>query len=209
MAKSEELRRQIEKEHTFAPSVPAHHHSSPRSPTKGAVFSRLSASRQYVHEILSQVKTEFELDNCTFHPEINKSSDDLALKKHTEPAYLRLSAEANRLRAENAKRVAAKQDEELVDCTFSPAIDKRSSRLISRADKGSVFERLSGVNGAAASGVNDSPPVQENYPVNVPRVVRRSTIEKLVASNGVMGEGSLATEEVRETGCTVCCATAM
>ena len=149
------------------------------------MFERLSASRQYVHEILSQVKTEFELDNCTFRPEINKTAESVS-QKNAEPAYLRLSAEAQRFREENAKRQAKKQEEELIDCTFSPAIDKKSTKVTisKRGDrKESVFDRLStGPNGPT------SPPIQENHPVNVPKVIRRSTIEKLAKSKGVIAE---------------------
>mmetsp|Transcript_26850 Transcript_26850/g.45292 ORF Transcript_26850/g.45292 Transcript_26850/m.45292 type:complete len:602 (+) Transcript_26850:80-1885(+) len=185
--KKDQIRKEMEKEHTFAPAVPSNHKSNPDSPTKEAVFERLSASRQYVHEILSQVKTEFELDNCTFRPEINKVSDEISVKKHSEPAYLRLSAEAKRIREEKEKRQAKKKEEELVDCTFSPHIDKKSTKVITskRANtKGSVFDRLST---APTNGVS-SPPVQENTPVNVPRVIRKSTLDKLCQSKGVVGE---------------------
>ena len=184
-AKKLQLRKQLEKEHTFAPSVPSSNRSNADSPTKGAVFERLSASRQYVHEILSQVKTEFELDNCTFRPEINKTAESVS-QKNSEPAYLRLSAEAQRFREENAKRQAKKQEEELVDCTFSPVIDKNSTKVTisKRGDrKGTVFDRLS--TGVSAPS---SPVVQENHPVNVPKVIRRSTMEKLAKSEGVIGE---------------------
>jgi hypothetical protein len=183
--KKEELRRQMEKEHTFAPTVPSNHRSHSDSPTKGAVFERLSASRQYVHEILSQVKTEFELDNCTFRPEINKVSDDIGEKKHTEPAYVCLSAEANRFREENAKRQAAKQEEEMVACTFSPAIDKKSTKITQRGGRATVFDRLTGGLSRMHAA---SPPVHEHQAVNVPRVIRRSTMEKLVTSKGVIEE---------------------
>ena len=54
-----------------------HRESSPGE-SKGPVFERLSASRQYVHEILTQIKTEFEMDECTFRPQINPVSESLA-----------------------------------------------------------------------------------------------------------------------------------
>lgn len=185
--KKDQLRKEMEKEHTFAPSVPSNHRSNPDSPTKDAVFERLSASRHYVHEILNQVKTEFELDNCTFRPEINKVSDEISVKKHSEPAYLRLSAEAKRIREEKEKRMAKKKEEELLDCTFSPHIDKKSTKVIESKRAGgkeSVFKRLT------SSSTHDSPSplVEENTPVNVPRVIRKSTLDKLCQSKGVVGE---------------------
>ena len=194
LAKKEEIRKEMEKEHTFAPTVPLGHRSNPGSPTKEAVFERLSASRQYVHEILSQVKTEFELDNCTFSPEINKVSDELGSKKQSEPAYLRLSAEAKRLREQNEKLRAKKKDEELVGCTFAPNIDKNSTKVVTskRANnkKESVFDRLA----SSSDKDKESPPIQENRPANVPKVIRRSTIEKLVQSKGVIKESGSPTK---------------
>jgi hypothetical protein len=183
--KKEELRKQMEKEHTFVPAVPTNHRSNPDSPTKDAVFERLSASRQYVHEILSQVKTEFELDNCTFRPEINKVSDEMTVRKNAEPAYLRLSAEAKRIREEKEKRMAKKKEEELVDCTFSPQIDVKSTKVVISkrgGEKESVFKRLT------SSDSISSPIVQENTPVNVPKMIRKSTLEKLCQSKGVVKE---------------------
>ena len=54
------------------------HRSNADESDKGPVFERLSASRQYVHEILSQIKSEFDLEECTFHPAINPASENMA-----------------------------------------------------------------------------------------------------------------------------------
>jgi hypothetical protein len=54
------------------------HRSSESGDTKGPVFERLSASRQYVQEILSQIKSEFDLEECTFHPHIPHASESMA-----------------------------------------------------------------------------------------------------------------------------------
>lgn len=160
-----EIRREVEKEHTFSPNLPSQR-SSPESPSKGAVFERLAANRQHMHGVLNEVKTEFEMDNCTFHPEINRFSDEISGKKVNKPAYLRLMDKAKQLHEEKLKLEAKKQEEELVDCTFSPAIDKNSQKvLLKRPSRENVFERLS----SSGSIVDNSP----NPEINAPKVIRK------------------------------------
>ena len=73
----EQIRRELEKDLTFTPHV-SHGSRTAGDPAKGPVFERLSASRQYVQEILSQIKSEFDLEECTFHPHINPTSEAIA-----------------------------------------------------------------------------------------------------------------------------------
>ena len=74
----ENIRREAEKDNTFSPQVIRRPQDDSDESSKVPVFERLSASRQYVHEILTQIKSEFELNECTFHPEINPLSEQLA-----------------------------------------------------------------------------------------------------------------------------------
>jgi hypothetical protein len=67
----------MEKANTFSPHV-IHRGNGNQENVQAPVFERLSASRQYVHEILTQIKSEFEMDQCTFHPQINENSEYMA-----------------------------------------------------------------------------------------------------------------------------------
>jgi len=70
---------------TFSPRISATASKIESPPGKdGApvpVHERLSVNRQYVQEILTQIKTEIEMSNCTFKPEINPSSAIKAAEK--------------------------------------------------------------------------------------------------------------------------------
>jgi len=120
-----------------------------RDSLKGPVFERLSASRQYVDQILTQIKSEFEMDGCTFHPTINPTSEALA-KHNSTPVHLRLASEAERLREENEKLRQKKLEEETKDCTFAPELShafthrhNHGHAVFTKSESDtSVFERL-------------------------------------------------------------------
>ena len=64
---------------------------------KGDVLYRLTTSRQYIQDVLGQIKTEMELSECTFSPNINPVS---AAMKTTDPVHVRLAQEAERRKEE-------------------------------------------------------------------------------------------------------------
>eukprot|EP00604_Paraphysomonas_vestita_P002501 CAMPEP_0174819444 /NCGR_PEP_ID=MMETSP1107-20130205/2670_1 /TAXON_ID=36770 /ORGANISM="Paraphysomonas vestita, Strain GFlagA" /LENGTH=426 /DNA_ID=CAMNT_0016032929 /DNA_START=609 /DNA_END=1889 /DNA_ORIENTATION=+ len=138
----EELRKELEKDLTFTPQVT--HRESAGGDSKGPVFERLSASRQYVHEILTQIKTEFEMDECTFRPQINPVSESLSRHTRDEPVHVRLASDAERIRQENEKRRQKKLEEEAQECTFAPTLSTafkgEGSLKVKEKD---VFDRLS------------------------------------------------------------------
>lgn len=69
----------MDKSNTFSPHLMhKSNHSGNAENIQAPVFERLSASRQYVHEILTQIKSEFEMEQCTFHPQINENSEHIA-----------------------------------------------------------------------------------------------------------------------------------
>ena len=75
-----------EKSLTFTPRISSASKdlASPAATEKErqATFERLSVGRQFVNEILVQIKSEYELQNCTFKPEINPSSAEKASTRY-------------------------------------------------------------------------------------------------------------------------------
>ncbi|CAE7764909.1 unnamed protein product, partial [Symbiodinium microadriaticum] len=141
----EDIRRELEKELTFTPQV-THTLRSEADSSKGPVFERLSASRQYVQEILSQIKSEFDLEECTFHPHINPTSEAIARNTTAGPVYDRLASEAEKTRQENEKRRLALLEEEKQQCTFTPHLSKafkQQQYQSSGCRDSDVFDRLS------------------------------------------------------------------
>jgi len=170
----EELRKELEKELTFSPQVTRREENG--DDMKGPVFERLSASRQYVHEILTQIKSEFEMDECTFRPTINSTSETLARQTNSaQPIHLRLSSEAEKLRQENEKRRLQKEAEEAKACTFTPELRNAFTHHVDggyNREHKDVFDRLSVAPKSPEDKMSKSAPLAA--PATTSKLPRRS-----------------------------------
>ncbi len=106
------------------------------------VFTRLTASRQYVQNILSQVKSDQELSECTFKPQLPDTSNcpiPLNLGKASVPIHERLFGEHTKF---VEKRNSLQN--EVNTCTSQPQPPKKENE--SQAGKGSskvpIYKRL-------------------------------------------------------------------
>lgn len=138
----EMARQEEEKELTFAPQIIS---KSIESKDREPVFERLASSRQYVQEILTQIKSEYELAECTFIPEINAVHPQVAARvsqRASTPVHVRLSADGERLREVMKQREDLNKEREMEGCTFAPVVKPTSfSNLIVPAER-DVFKRL-------------------------------------------------------------------
>ena len=72
----------LEKDLTFIPAtnvVKGDETTTGETNRQGDVFERLTSSRQYVQEVLSKIKEDMELANCTFKPQLPIKSEKLGL----------------------------------------------------------------------------------------------------------------------------------
>lgn len=104
------------------------------------VFTRLTASRQYVQNILSQVKSDQELSECTFKPQLPDTSNcpiPLNLEKKSVPIHERLFGEHTKF----AERRNSLQNE-LHECTFKPQLQKNENEVSKDISKVPIYKRL-------------------------------------------------------------------
>eukprot|EP01036_Dinobryon_divergens_P027479 gene27479-36257_t len=115
------------------------------------VFDRLASlnSRAFMDEILSKIKSEIEMKDCTFQPKIPVSHAQSTSCNKDEPVYIRLNREAEIIRAEKIRREAEKIADELASATFSPCLPSNSIEIARRhmmyvnTDDEDVYSRLS------------------------------------------------------------------
>jgi len=64
------IKEHLDKDLTFTPTIiSSRAKESSDDDTGGSdVFTRLSSSRQYIQDVLGQIKTEMEMSECTFRP---------------------------------------------------------------------------------------------------------------------------------------------
>eukprot|EP01041_Mallomonas_annulata_P009865 gene9865-20524_t len=105
------------------------------------VVERLTAGRHYVQEILTQLKSEYELRDCTFKPEISPASAVKAGQRCIKPVHERLSDDADKFKEMAKKRQEHYKAKELEECTFTPLIPTSDYLAPNRSSK-DVFERL-------------------------------------------------------------------
>lgn len=186
----EMARQEEEKELTFVPQIV----SKPiETKDREPVFERLASSRQYVQEILTQIKSEYELAECTFTPEINPVNPQTANRvnqRSSTPVHLRLSADGERLKEVLKQREDLNREKEMEGCTFAPVVKPTSfSNLVAPAEK-DVFKRLTStsLNGSfngslnldtQSTGSRDRPPAP---PPTVPRGKKESSIQPPIRS---------------------------
>mmetsp|Transcript_13297 Transcript_13297/g.18236 ORF Transcript_13297/g.18236 Transcript_13297/m.18236 type:complete len:1116 (+) Transcript_13297:112-3459(+) len=108
------------------------------------VFDRLASlnSRVFMDEILSKIKSEIELKDCTFQPRIPQASTSIHSHSSNhnsngdnnseESVYVRLNKEADLIRAEKIRREAERIADELASATFSPALPVSSLEIVRR-----------------------------------------------------------------------------
>ena len=106
------------------------------------VFTRLTASRQYVQNILSQVKSDQELSECTFKPQLPDTSNcpiPLNLGKTSGPVHERLFGEHTKF---VEKRNSLQT--EINAYTFQPQPTKKENGLQAAKDssKAPIHKRL-------------------------------------------------------------------
>lgn len=109
------------------------------------MFDRLSVNKKYVQEVLTQLKTDFELQECTFKPSIPPSSEKLhSTHRSAEPIHVRLNAEAEALKKAQQKREEAQLAAERLVATFQPQLEATASYRSSTPQKASkpIHERL-------------------------------------------------------------------
>ena len=112
------------------------------------VFDRLASlhNKAFLDEILSKIKSEIELRDCTFQPKIITSRS--TSESRDEPAYIRLNRQAEVMRAERIRREAEKISDELASATFSPCLPSSSIQIARRLMMGAhgedddVYSRL-------------------------------------------------------------------
>jgi hypothetical protein len=63
------------------------------STSKADVFARLSSSKQYVHDVLSQIKQDMELAQCTFKPNISNSATIITEKNSPKLVLMTINAD--------------------------------------------------------------------------------------------------------------------
>eukprot|EP01034_Spumella_vulgaris_P023972 gene23972-30258_t len=102
----------------------------------GPVFERLAttSSRQYMQEVLSKIKTDLEMKDCTFKPKLLTAESSRSHPKDggAEPIFVRLAQEGERVKADTQRKQELKISEELSQATFSPQIPVRSSSIAKR-----------------------------------------------------------------------------
>jgi hypothetical protein len=128
------------KEATFSPKVNAR---ADEVKTDKPVFERLATNKHYVHEVLSQLKTEMELAPCTFKPAINRRPGDEEISRASvETVHLRLLAEADRRREEQKRREAERLAEESKELTFKPELSSNYPVRSRENTQQPIHERL-------------------------------------------------------------------
>eukprot|EP01038_Epipyxis_sp_PR26KG_P005258 gene5258-7307_t len=128
-----------EKSRVFAKKVNENYDSVP-------IFDRLSTNKLGYQELLSRVKTELELKECTFKPAVSGRRSTGS----NEPIFERLTREAEEIRLCREAMEREKIQEEMKESTFKPKINPRSrslgrSRSRSPTSKGSADEDNSDV----------------------------------------------------------------
>ena len=146
-------RQEEEKQLTFAPQISSRPsdglHEMPQTDINGAVmsvFKRLnSMTKEEVLQRNERLKQEKELEECTFHPEINPKSAGLfkytsmphrmffysdlifITNRAAEPVHVRLMKEAERQKELKRHFEERKAEEELQECTFTPDLSHSMS----------------------------------------------------------------------------------
>ena len=91
-----------------------------------------------------KAKIKSELNNCSFKPKISSVGKRAARYRAGASATDRLFQQGVRQLERRAEMASRKGEDEVLDCTFSPNIDKRSARMaVNSPDSGDTFSRLS------------------------------------------------------------------
>lgn len=138
------IRESIElKDATFNPKI--NQRAEELAPEK-SVFQRLSTNKQYVQEVLSQLKTDMELAECTFKPQIiprpGEDPNQTSGKGSSEAVHLRLLAEGERLKQDKKKLEEERLSEEMKGLTFKPELVSSYQMTKDRNASGPIHERL-------------------------------------------------------------------
>ena len=97
------------------------------------VHQRLAATdgKFLMEEILTKIKSELELRDCTFKPKLVAKPSKTAATDASQPVHVRLNQVGEQLRAEQVRKEAEKIAGELGQATFAPAINPISVLLAS------------------------------------------------------------------------------
>ena len=130
---------ELEKDITFKPKIiypPMREESEVASNYTGdSVFDRLSTSRQYMHNMLAQMKSDMELYDCTFQPHTSASeilAKSASSQRFSEPVYERLNKEAEVIKQVTVKNEEKVIEKEMMEATFAPKIPKKSEVLANK-----------------------------------------------------------------------------
>ena len=130
---------EFEKDITFKPKIiypPMREESEVASNYTGdSVFDRLSTSRQYMHNMLAQMKSDMELYDCTFQPHTSASeilAKSASSQRFSEPVYERLNKEAEVIKQVIVKNEEKVIEKEMMEATFAPKIPKKSEVLANK-----------------------------------------------------------------------------
>lgn len=130
---------ELEKDNTFKPKIiypPSREDSDVASNYTGdSVFDRLSTSRQYMQNMLAQMKSDMEMYECTFQPQTSASetlSNSSAIHRFNEPVHERLNKEAEVIKQIIIKNEEKNIEKEMIEATFAPKIPKKSEILANK-----------------------------------------------------------------------------
>jgi len=130
---------ELEKDNTFKPKIiypPSREDSDVASNYTGdSVFDRLSTSRQYMQNMLAQMKSDMEMYECTFQPHTSASetlSNSSATHRFNEPVHERLNKEAEVIKQTIIKNEEKVIEKEMIEATFAPKIPKKSEILANK-----------------------------------------------------------------------------
>ena len=195
-------RQEEEKQLTFTPQISSrvndgsHEvHQNDSNGTPMSVFKRLnSISKEEIVKKNEKIKQEKELEECTFHPEINVKSSGLF--QAAEPVHVRLMKEAERQQQLKKHFADRKAEEELMECTFAPNLGgtesfnarhsgefgRGTSFTFSEAGDSVVAPSPPKVISRSASKVKSSPAVQSSQAQAPPPVVSPPTVVRAAAA---------------------------
>eukprot|EP00596_Hydrurales_sp_CCMP1899_P003555 CAMPEP_0119049814 /NCGR_PEP_ID=MMETSP1177-20130426/66554_1 /TAXON_ID=2985 /ORGANISM="Ochromonas sp, Strain CCMP1899" /LENGTH=792 /DNA_ID=CAMNT_0007027501 /DNA_START=246 /DNA_END=2624 /DNA_ORIENTATION=- len=190
-----------DRKYKFAPTLPLRVSiSAEAAPESGSspvpVYERLNNSKQFMQNILSQIKTDLELHECTFQPELTTRKGEIGNRRASEvPVHERLARDAIDIKKEAVKRHLEKLAQEMEGLTFKPNLPVHSSELNRRKisiDGGEfsegVHERLNNANirnnrGGGDDDGGDSVSVMSSSTVlTINRAAANAVVERMMAA---------------------------